>query len=85
MLIQPFLNYNLPEGLYLTSSPVITADWEAAGGQKWTVPLGGGVGKIFRIGTQPMNGQISAYYNVVRPDNGATWQLRVQLQLMFPK
>ena len=29
MTLQPFFNYNLPEGWYLTTSPVITADWEA--------------------------------------------------------
>jgi hypothetical protein len=29
--------------------------------------------------------QVSAYYNVVRPDNAANWQLRAQVQLMFPK
>ena len=29
MLLQPFVNYNLPGGWYLTSSPIITADWEA--------------------------------------------------------
>jgi hypothetical protein len=32
-----------------------------------------------------VNGQISAYYNVVRPDYGAEWQLHAQIQLMFPK
>jgi hypothetical protein len=32
-----------------------------------------------------VNTQVSAYYNVVRPDNGANWQIRVQAQLMFPK
>ncbi|MGH8628169.1 MAG: neuromedin U [Gammaproteobacteria bacterium] len=85
MLIQRFLNYNLPGGVYLTSSPLITANWEAPSDQKWTVPLGGGVGKIFRLGKLPVNGQLSAYYNVVRPDNGATWSLRVQLQFLFPK
>ena len=31
MLIQPFINYNLPEGWYLTSAPIITANWEAFG------------------------------------------------------
>ncbi|MBC7940247.1 MAG: neuromedin U [Chitinophagaceae bacterium] len=85
LLLQPFINYNLPGGLYLTSSPVITANWKAAGSQQWTVPLGAGIGKIFRIGTQPVNAQISAYSNVVRPDLTADWSLRVQLQLMFPK
>ena len=84
-LIQPFVNYNFPSGVYLTSSPIATVNWEAAGGQKWTVPLGGGIGKIFHIGKLPVNTQVSAYYNVVHPDDGANWQLRLQLQFMFPK
>ena len=49
------------------------------------MPLGGGVGKIFHFGKLPVNSQIGAYYNVERPDNGAEWQLRIQVQLMFPK
>jgi hypothetical protein len=84
-LIQPFVNYNFPEGFYLTSSPVLTVDWKADSGQQWTVPLGGGVGKIFHFGKLPVNTQLSAYYNVVRPDDGANWQIRVQVQFMFPK
>ncbi|MGB3429139.1 MAG: hypothetical protein WBA53_13300, partial [Burkholderiaceae bacterium] len=43
-LIQPFVNSNFASGLYLTSAPVITANWEAESGQQWTVPLGGGFG-----------------------------------------
>jgi hypothetical protein len=84
-LIQPFVNYNFPGGLYLTSAPIATVSWQAESGQKWTVPLGGGVGKIFHLGKLPVNAQISAYYNVVRPDFGANWQIRAQIQLMFPK
>ena len=84
-LIQPFLNYNLPGGTYFTSAPIITANWKSANSQRWTVPLGGGVGKIFHIGKLPVNTQVSAYYNVVRPDYGPNWQFRVQAQLMFPK
>jgi len=40
----------LPDGFYLTSSPIWTVDWKANSGQQWTVPLGGGVGKIFHLG-----------------------------------
>jgi hypothetical protein len=29
--------------------------------------------------------QLGAYYNVVRPDDAAEWQLRLQIQLLFPK
>lgn len=85
MLIQPFINYNFDKGWYLTSSPIITANWEADSDQRWTVPVGGGVGKIFKIGKQPLNAQVGAYYNVEHPDGGADWNLRVQLQFMFPK
>ena len=84
-LLQPFLNYNFSGGFYLTSSPIITADWKADSGQKWTVPLGGGVGKIFHFGRLPVNTQLAAYYNVVHPDDGPNWQLRFQAQFMFPK
>jgi hypothetical protein len=85
MLIQPFLNFNLPAGWYLTASPVVTANWKADSDNRWTVPIGGGAGKILKIGAQPVNVQLSAYYNVVRPDDAAEWQLRLQIQLLFPK
>ena len=84
-LIQPFVNYNFKGGLYLTSAPILTVNWEADSGQQWTVPVGGGVGKIFHLGKLPVNTQLSTYYNVVRPDDGANWQIRFQVQLMFPK
>jgi hypothetical protein len=82
---QYFVNYNLDNGWYLTSAPIITANWEADSKNTWTVPFGGGVGKIFRIGKQSFNAQASAYYNVETPEFGADWQLRLQLQMLFPK
>ena len=84
-LFQYFINYNMDNGWYLTSAPIITANWEANSNNTWTVPFGGGVGKIFRIGKQPLNAQVSAYYNVEKPASGADWQLRLQLQMLFPK
>ncbi len=82
---QYFINYNLENGWYLTSAPIITANWEASSGEKWTVPFGGGLGKIFRIGKQPINGSAQVYYNVEKPTYGADWTLRLQLQFLFPK
>ena len=82
---QYFVNYNMDNGWYLTSAPIITANWEADSNNTWTVPFGGGVGRIFRIGKQPLNAQVSAYYNVEKPTSGADWQLRLQLQMLFPK
>jgi len=86
MLIQPFVNYNFPHGWYFTTSPVITANWLAASNDRWTLPIGGGFGKIFRLGKLPVNTQLAAYSNVVKPrQGGADWQLRFQVQFLFPK
>lgn len=82
---QYFINYNLPKAWYLTSAPIITANWEADSDNRWTVPFGGGVGRVFRIGKQPVNAQVSAYKNVKVPDNGPDWQFRLQMQFLFPK
>jgi hypothetical protein len=84
-LVQPFINYNLPDGWYLVTSPIITANWEADSSDRWTVPLGGGVGKIFKIGGQNFNAQLQAFYNVASPDHGSDWGVRFQLQLLFPE
>jgi hypothetical protein len=87
MLIQYFINYNLPNGWYLSTSPILTADWKADDGEEWIVPFGGGFGKIFRIGTQPVNGSVQAFWTAVHPDERPypEWTLRMQLQFLFPQ
>ena len=83
-LAQPFLNYNMAGGWYLTTSPIITSNWLAASGQQWTVPIGGGFGRVFRVGDQPVNASIAGYYNAIRPAGTADWQLRASVALLFP-
>ena len=46
---------------------------------------GRGCGKLFKLGKQPINTQLQAFANVARPDFTADWQLRFQVQLLFPK
>jgi hypothetical protein len=82
---QYFVNYNVAGGWYLTSSPIITANWEAESGEEWTVPVGGGFGRIFRIGKQPINAQFQYFYNLEQPEGIGDWSIRTQLQFMFPK
>jgi hypothetical protein len=84
-LIQPFVNYNLPDGWFLVSAPVITANWEADADDRWTVPIGGGGGRVFRIGRQPVNAALHAYYNVESPEFGPDWSLRFTVSFLFPK
>jgi opacity protein-like surface antigen len=84
-LVQPFVNYNMAGGWFLTTSPIITANWNAPSGQQWTVPVGGGFGRVFKIDGQAYNASIQAYYNVARPNNTADVNLRATLALLFPK
>lgn len=84
-LIQPFLNYNLPGGWFLMTSSTITVDWEARGGNRWTVPVGGGFGKVQHIGGFPFSLTAQAYANVVRPDLAPDWTLRFAMAILLPK
>ena len=46
LLLNPFMSYHFGDGWAIGSSPNITANWIAKG-EKWTVPVGGGLSKTF--------------------------------------
>jgi|tagenome__1003787_1003787.scaffolds.fasta_scaffold20990073_7 hypothetical protein len=85
MFMQPFANYNLHRGWYLVSSPIITANWELKSSDRWTLPLGGGVGKIVHVGKLPVNMYAQLFRNIERPDGTTHWSVRFQAQLLFPQ
>lgn len=86
MTLQPFFNYNFKSGWYFCTSPLLTANWQASKpSDTWIVPLGGGIGKLVHMGKLPVNMQLQAYYNVVRPNDASDWTLRFQIQFLFPK
>lgn len=82
---QYFVNYNLSNGWYLTSTPIMTADWEKPSGQQWTIPLGGGIGKLTRFGKQPVDFKLQGFGNVEKPDGGPEWSLQFAMKFLFPK
>ena len=84
-LLQYFVNYNMKKGWYLTSAPIITANWRATSGNVWTVPFGGGVGRIMKLGFQPVNISAQVYGNAVYPPGTSPWGLRLQFVLLFPR
>jgi hypothetical protein len=96
-LLQYFINYNLKKGWYLTSAPILTANWhnkangEAANGNDttsggvWTIPFGGGAGRIMRLGYQPVNISVNFYGNAVHPPGASSWGMRLQIALLYPK
>ena len=58
----------------LAYSNVLGQEATKPSSDRWTVPIGGGVGKLFKIGKQPINSRIEAYYNIEKPNNGPDWQ-----------
>ncbi len=85
MLLQYFINYNLKKGWFTTWQPIITANWKATSGNVWTVPYGGGIGRIMKVGAQPINLSLQFYGNPVRPAGTSPWGMRAQIAFLFPK
>jgi len=84
-LFQYFINYNIANGWYLTSTPVMTADWEQSSSNRWTIPLGGGIGKLHRFGKLPVDFKLQAFSNVETPENGPDWSMMFAVKFLFPK
>lgn len=84
-LLQWFFNYNMKKGWYLVTAPINTANWRAANNSVWTVPLGGGVGRIMKLGFQPVNLTVQFYGNAVHPPGASPWGLKFEFVLLFPK
>jgi hypothetical protein len=96
-----YYNYNLKKNYYLTSGPIVTANWNAngsdeastgddeastgKGGNVWTVPFGGGIGRVMRLGFQPINWIVQFYGNAVHPQGASPWSFKFQIALLYPK
>jgi hypothetical protein len=83
-LLQWFINYNMKKGWYLITAPIVTAYWRATPGNVWTTPLGGGVGRIMRLGLQPVNLYAQVYGNAVHPAGVSPWAVKLQIAFLFP-
>ncbi len=85
MTLQYFINYNLNKGWYVGTMPINTANWEAPNSQRWVVPAGGSIGRIMKLGAQPVNIQFGFYANPIRPANTASWKMLWQIVFLYPK
>lgn len=85
LLFQYFINYNLANGWYLSMTPIITANWEADSDNTWTIPFGGGIGKLHRFGNQPVDFKLQGFGYAEKPDFGPDWSLMFAVKFLFPK
>ena len=85
MTFQYFINYNFDKGWYLTSTPIITANWEAGSDNRWTVPFGGGFGRLVTFGKQPVDFKVQAFRNVENTKFGPDWSAMFAVKFLFPQ
>lgn len=85
-LVRPWISYNVKSlpGFSVATSPIITYDWKADSGDKWSVPLGGGVTQAIPFTkTRALLVGLGAYGYVARPEFGPDWQINVTFALLF--
>jgi len=82
-MIRGAIRRQLGDGWYLVSAPIITANWKAAG-EKWLVPVGGGIGRRFQMNGHPWAFSVQGYYNAIRPDAAPDWIVRLALVSAIP-
>jgi len=85
MTFQYFVNYNLKKRLVSIILASYLGGWKASSGNVWTVPVGGGVGRVMRLGLQPVNIAVQFYGNAAHPSGGSPWGMRLQIAFLFPK
>ena len=82
---QVFAHYNLSNGWAISTSPEIYANWTATtNDNRYTLPLGLGVSKTFKIGEQICNAGIQEYYYALHPNNGPEYMTQFSFTLVFP-
>ena len=83
--LQPFATRNLPSGWSASVTSEASYNWKADDGNEWTVPLGGSVAKVVRIGKMPVSFSVGAFYNIDQPEYANRWTARFQITLVFPE
>ena len=71
--------------LGLAIKAYLLANWRAQAGNRWLVPVGGGVGKLVTFGAMPVDFSATFYGNAVTPAGLPTWQTNLQMTLLFPQ
>jgi hypothetical protein len=80
------VNYKLKNRWYLTTAPLIVANWEVDKENRWTVPVGGGIGRLFKLeGKKAIAVDVGAYYNVETPRFANNWYSQILVNFLLPK
>jgi len=82
--LQPFVAFGAKHAVTYTLQSEITANWEASGGDVWTVPINVLVSKVAKLGRKPISVGAGAGYYAHAPDGGPEWKFRSVVTLLLP-
>jgi uncharacterized membrane protein len=83
--IQYFIQYLFGDHWQIGMTPNILIDWKADQDNRFTVPVGLGIGKLVMIGPLPVKFTAEVDYMVVRQDEfGQHWGARFQIIPVLP-
>jgi hypothetical protein len=79
--LQPFVSYTFKNTTAIGLNTESTYDFETS---TWTTPLNLTVGKLYRLGKQPVNLTIGGKYYATGPAGAPEWGLRFVTTFLFP-
>lgn len=82
--VQPLLTRNLPKSWTVTLTSETSYNWEAASGERWTIPVGLTAAKVVPISRWPVSFGAGAFYNAERPDLANRWSARLSVTVVLP-
>lgn len=85
LMIRGTVLYQPAGDWFFVSAPIITANWNAERGNRWLVPVGGGVGRKFDLTGRQWRASIQLYGNAVKPDGAPDWSARLALTAVIPR
>lgn len=83
--IQPFLARTSASAVTFTLQSETTANWEAASGEEWTIPINFLISKVTKLGPFPFSVAGGAGVFVEQPAGGPEWKLRTAFTLILPR
>ena len=83
LMARGLVRCRLGKGWFFIYAPIITANWNASSGQRWLVPLGGGIGKSFKFRPTSLNISLQAYGNALKPDGAPDSVFRIAFGIPF--
>lgn len=83
LLIRGAVRRQLPNDWFFVYAPLITANWDSPG-EKWLVPVGGGIGRSFKMNKHPWAWSVQAYYNAIKPDPAPDYVIRFSIIAAIP-